>query len=113
MNKTKMCLVQMWEQSTLTSYYIPHEVSTICPTLFKILEDCNGEKIHVNFMGYLFQLLDQGIENKMVIKYEMLSGFLPLRCIVTKIINIYVDRSGDHTFYSERVQNLIDSSAIG
>ena len=110
MNKTKMCLVQMWEQLTLTSYYIPHEVFTICPVLFKILDDCNGEKIHVKFMDYLFQLLDEGIGKKMIIRYEMLSGFLPLRSIVTKIINIHVDRSDNCELYSERVQNLIDNS---
>lgn len=106
MNKTKMCLVQMWGGLVLHSYYIPIEVFQIHPILLELIDRCNGEKIHVEFMQPLFAILDQCLQEKMIIHYEMLSGFLPLRSIVVKIVNIQIDTTENQNYTPERVKRL-------
>ena len=115
MNNTKVCLLQIWSSEPLMTigsfktYFIPLDVFKIFPELLTTLEICNGEKIPIEFIKPLFKRLeDLSSDDKQYIKYNhFFTGMLPIRCIVTKIINIaIVENADENDFYPERIQRI-------
>jgi hypothetical protein len=104
-----MCLLQLLGTEILKTFFIPLDIFKIYPELLTTLETCNGEKIPFQFLRPLLELLeDLSSEEKQYIKCNFfIAGMMPIKSVVTKIINIcIIDDIYDDDFYPERIVNI-------